>query len=390
MEQLVQSNAIFFAPNEFPSPLLERLISPKVLIIGETHYSQEHQDLLIRLIARLQESNCRQLLLESNHAYSWLMEDYVLGQRSTVPIEARLIDHAYLEAIRRLNANLSADKRVRIGAIDMNHWREAFRQSLTEVEQQLGPQDLFRKLDGIRPDSDGYIAALREIQRSLVQNEHAYTDRWTGQWYTRVCELFEIEEASAVLRNKRDDGSANRREDVITRLVERRIAECPGQTVLNVGSNHAEKTLTLNTWSSVSSRLTRTATATRPAPYVVSAIPMSGHTKQWFGATESVQFDLYKSAPGNNLVAVLGRAAGDRMAFLPLDDPAFSNQQFQISFNWLQAKSASPKKVWDAFIVYPKASIIKSLAAMQDLRQFFSGRGPQSREKPSPQSQPTR
>jgi hypothetical protein len=177
---------------------------------------------------------------------------------------------------------------------------------------------------------------------------------WGEHWYDTVSEMVEIELASVPIRSIRQsnyDKSVQLREDVIKRLVDRRLQGFQYGTLINIGSNHAQKERLWGTkieW--LGDYLVHQSQAAGgsvivleiSAAHIVS-IPESGIP----------DYDL-KASPGNELFLVINQMWPDQIIFLLMEDPTFTEKRVPINVDGV-IHLGSPKRHFDAIILLPLA-----------------------------------
>lgn len=370
LEAIVRADAIVFSPDSIPESLVSELGAADVLLFGETHYVQEHEEFVAALLPRLHEQGFRLLLLEGVHAYGWMTDDYVRGRRDALPDEARMLDEHLLRALRAFNDGLPEGERLRVACIDMNHWPNSFSASATVLSAGIEPPETLRKALGQVRHSEGYAPALEALARELEEREAEYEPAWGETLYSRLRELVEIELETVSIRGGQD--FATERERLIIELCERRIAESPGKTVVNCGSYHMQKERFMGTrqvW--LGEHLVRHSPVTRGRRVrSIAFVPIQGLRRDKFSVPDDYPFDLRKEAPPHDLVRILGEHAGDRMAYLPLDAPLFAEKRVSATYTPRTTVVVTPKRQFDAIITYPKASTLESLRRL----------GPQGKE----------
>ena len=145
MRDVLDAEIVTFAPGEVPDALVDTLSTRRVILLGETHYVQQHQEFVLELLTRLHPRGLRWFAQEMSHAYSWIVEDYVLGRRDDYPDSARRMDEYWVEGLRRFNDGVPESDQIGVAYIDMNHAHDALLLSLswmvrgTEAGERIGP-----------------------------------------------------------------------------------------------------------------------------------------------------------------------------------------------------------------------------------------------------------
>jgi hypothetical protein len=110
----------------------------EVFLVGEMHGVQENVDFQLKYLERLHHaSGLRDIAIEERGVYEGDAQAYVDGRSDVVP--PRLCLRAdFLDGIRRLNAELKQDARIRIHLTDIDTPAFAIRQHLAALQQRLG------------------------------------------------------------------------------------------------------------------------------------------------------------------------------------------------------------------------------------------------------------
>ena len=359
LEQVVQRDGVPFDGGEIPEEVLDRLASHKVVLVGETHFLHEHRELMIDLVHELHARGFRQFLYEWTYLADWLLADFV-GDGGLEPdwIPSLDIGGAMVIAIRDLNRTLPESERIRVHAIDVTvdyGGGKSFIATLGSLARHLPhPGPLTAVLEGDYETPESQEAQLQALQAELEAGRSDLVASWGQRWYDTVVDMVEWEQVSVsirAIRESRYDKSVRMREDAIKQLVERRLEGYPHGTLINIGSTHAQKKRLYGTeieW--LGEYLVDKSPAADGSVIVLDVSAAHIVSVPGSGIPDS---DL-SASPENELFRVMNETWGDRIVFLPVDDPLFSKMRVPISSESTIYLGA-PKRHFDAFILLPLA-----------------------------------
>lgn len=157
------------------------------------------------LAAELDQADARPLhiLRESEHAFSWIVEDYVLHRRRSLPPSLQPDEIVFVDAIRQLNQEIAEEKRIHFRYYGSNSRSDSAQLALYAMGVQLQIVPLLVDVLDARPDSLVYETAVRQLQQNLKANEQAYRRELTSVWYDRLKELLQVELKSIAVRRAR-------------------------------------------------------------------------------------------------------------------------------------------------------------------------------------------
>jgi erythromycin esterase-like protein len=333
MVQLIQTEADAFPDLNLPSEILTALASHRVVVLGETHRLREHWEFLATLVEDLHESGFRQVLIEAPHMAEWLYDDYVKGGVLVPDLELPKFYADRLAGIREVNEGLGPGEQIRIRAIDVNEEHhgggQAFRDvlgSLVHVLGDAGPVEAFIATPAGSPEEQR--ESIERLIDSLRSQSSALSEDWGSEWYAHVVEMVEVERASIDIREYRqsdDDRAARLREEEIKELVESRLADDKGGTVINVGAHHAQKSPLMGTdqeW--LGDYLAYRSGTTEGSVFIIGFT--SAETVLEPGAPGSPS-NIVQSSPEDELLRLMAETWPDLNVYLPLDDPLFSEKR---------------------------------------------------------------
>lgn len=360
LTQAVERDGVPFSVGQVPDEVIDRLASNRVVLVGETHFLREHDELMAELLRELQARGFRQFLFEWSQAADWLLADYV-EDRGLEPGWAPplSIGGLLLAAIRDLNRTLPDEERIRVHAIDVNladyGGGDSFSWSLGRLARHLPtPGPLSDFLQGGHDIPAGWKRGLWTLRAELAARRSALVESWGEYWYDTVVEMVEVELSSTQIRALRErdyDESVRLREDVMKRLADRRLSGCRGGTVINVGGNHAQKRRLKGTQQEwLGDYLVHRSQATRGSVIVLAVTAAQILSVAGSGIAD---FDL-RASPENELFRVMNRAWPDQIVFLALDDPMFAQDGIPMNFEGIIHVGA-PKRHYDVFLQLPLA-----------------------------------
>jgi hypothetical protein len=333
MIQLIQTEADAFPDLNLSSEILADLASHRVVVLGETHRLREHWEFLATLVENLHGSGFRQVLIEAPHMADWLYDDYVQGGVLVPELELPKFYSDRLTGIREVNQELEPAERIRVRAIDVNEEHhgggQAFREVLGSLVQLIGdsgPIEDFVITPTGSPEEQR--ESIERLSASLRSESSALSEEWGPQWFAHVVEMVEVERASIDIREYRqsdDDRAARAREEEIKKLVESRLADHEGRSVINVGGHHAQKSHLMGTdqeW--LGDYLTHRSEAAEGSVFIIGFT--SASTVLEPGAPGS-PYDIVQSSPDDELLRLMAETWPDLNVYLPLDDPLFSKKR---------------------------------------------------------------
>jgi hypothetical protein len=357
---VVQRDAIPFVGPSAPVEVLDRLAANQLVIIGETHFLQEHRAFLAALVRDLHARGFRQLLMELPHMADWLLRDHARnGQLLPDWVPPASLVGGLIEPVREFNRTLPPDQQFDLRAIDVNlddyGGAGAFHDLLRVLAGHLenpGPvQDFLARPYNTAP---AQTASLTTLQSALTARRNELTASWGVERYETVAELVEVELASVRIRDIREDDydrSVKLRENEMKRLSDLRLAGSPFRSLLNVGGNHAQKSRFKGTeqqW--LGDYLVHQSTAVGGAVIVISV----GAARVVATSGGSPLFDIMNASPANELWRTMHEGWPGQSVFLPLDDPMFL--QSGIPVNYEGEIFVTPlKKAYDAMLLFPVA-----------------------------------
>ena len=366
LRAIVDRDAVWFDASSVPEPLSAAgLAGARVLLLGETHYVQEHQDFLVRLLPSLHAAGFRVLMQEDMHIAAWTGEEYVMQRSDELPREEAALNQTLLEGLRAFNAPLAEADRIHYAGFDMNHWR-IFSAFARRFQDRFGPVPELDSLLATTPDSAEYEAALAQLPAKLGADEASLTATLGAARYAQLQGLVEVETRSLPLRRAMDGAV---REHIIEDLVAAVLAEAsPAAVAINTGAFHAQK----ERWSGPEHEpfgawLVRTPEQYGGDPAALRSVAFlgaKGETQAHFYDTTTTHFDVTVDASEDDLARILAEQAAGRYAWLPFSDAMFANQG--IAITWGDAPVVTPPAAqYDALVQYPEVSVLRSLSLVR-------------------------
>lgn len=357
---VVRRDAIPFIGPSAPPEVLDRLAANRLVILGETHFLQEHRAFVAALVRELHGRGFRQLLLELPHMVDWLLRDHARnGQLLPGWTPPASLLGGLIQPVRDFNRTLPPDQQFDLRAIDVNlddyGGASAFIDLLGVLASHLdspGPVQEF--LTRPYTTAAAQTASLTTLQSALADRRTELTASWGADRYQTVAEMVEVELASVRIRDIRKgeyDRSAKLRENEMKRLADVRLAGYPFQSLLNVGGNHAQKARFKGTeqeW--LGDYLVHRSTAVGGAVLVVSV----GAARIVAASGGATLFDIMSASPANELWRTMHEAWPGQSVFLPLDDPMFLRGGIAVNYEG-EIYVTTLKKAYDALLLFPLA-----------------------------------
>ncbi|MBM3961561.1 MAG: ATP-binding cassette domain-containing protein [Planctomycetes bacterium] len=282
-----------------PTAARRAVADADVLLLGEEHHVQAHHDFVVVLLPRLHERGFRSVLCEANHAYVWLLDEYVKGARDTLAEKQWNLGRDWIEAIRALNAGLRAGGRageqISVGCCDVNHWDDSYRESLAALAERYRSQPLAELVAQLPAPSDtAYVPAVAAIVDAAAGDPARLGLDAAGM--SVVTATTRVELASARYRTSRSDAA---REDVLHQNVTAatdRLAP-GGKLAVVCGMSHAQlrpawRMPSGRAWEWLGTRLAARYAATLGRLYSLACFAARGQHKPNFRSRERFDVDV--------------------------------------------------------------------------------------------------
>jgi erythromycin esterase-like protein len=364
IEPVVARDATFFGPDAVPDALAAALAGRRVVLLGETHYVQEHQDFLVRLLPRLHAAGFRFILQEDSQAMAWPGEEYAMLRSDELPDDVAAFDRTLLSGLRAFNASLPEAERIHFAGFDMNHSDGLFGSAAAEFQRRFGQVPQLEAALGARPRSSGYAVELDTAAARLEAEREGVIAIVGAGRYAELVDLVDVERKSVPVRSQFTDDA---REAIIRERVAKALAAAGSAAVaVNTGMNHAQK----EKFMGATSEYVGTWLKNHPEVYggdreKMLSIAFTGgrgtrRTEAW--TTGTWTFDVTKDAAENDLIRIVAEQAAGQSAWLPLPDPIFE-ERIDIDLG-RSIYTVRPRRQFDAFVVYPDVSVLESLSLL--------------------------
>lgn len=356
--QVVERDGRAFDDRDLPAAVIDQIRAYKVIVVGEIHFLQEHRQLMAELIRRLHMHGYRQLLFEWPHMADWIVNDYVInGDRVPGWIPPTSLGGDLLAEIRAFNRTLPPASQFEVHGIDVNlsdyGGAAAFLDLFSLFTQDLQPHDIrerFLQRDYAVPDDQR--DALESMRDELRARRTELIGAWGNENYESVVEQVDVELISVgvrALRADRYDTSVRLRENAMKQIAERRLTAYPYRTLINVGSNHAQKIRLKGTdqeW--LGDYLVHKSPAASGSVTVISVYAAQ------INRSGSVAEDLLRNSPANEIFRVMHESWPQKTVFLPLDDPIFRDHEVPMISEGT-VYTGKPKECYDILLLLPVA-----------------------------------
>jgi hypothetical protein len=357
---VLDRDGVAFDGETIPPEVLTQLAANGVVLLGETHHLREHWAFVADLMSGLHDAGFRQLLVERPQMNDWLVDDFVLGGELAPDwVPPPYFDRRFT-AIREINAALPPEQRIHVRSIDANEdhsggatdFRILF-DMLVSLLPDAGAVDVSLPFDYPTMTPEAQHQAIAALSATLEDSRAMLVEAWGDFRFDQVAEMVEVETISIDIREQReedDSGGARSREDLIKKLVERRIAEDPGGTVINICAHHAQKAHLMGTEQQWLGDY-----LAHESPEVGGSIVVIGFSSartELEAGAGGTPFDIVGSAsPANEILRMMAETWPNQTVFLPLDDPLFNERS--VAYNSEDVIYASPLgEQFDALVQY--------------------------------------
>lgn len=364
LRDVVAREAILFDHStEVPRELVDTLADRRVILLGETHYVQEHQEFVLELLKELHPRGLRFFAQEMSHAAGWTVDDYVRWRRDDYAPQVRILDEYWIEGLRRFNRDLPDEERISFRYIDMNHDESRLHYTLQMMAHESDTVAIIAcTLLVTRPGTPEYVNALHELWGLVREQEELLEEKIGALWYGRLREALEIEVRSVPIRREWDNAA---REEIMIELTRRILAEAQqrdAMTALNVGMYHAQKRRYMGTrqeWLGEYLARHPDLTGGEEGLYALAFYGMTGESLRTFQDREPRQVPPARERRESNLSRAIAEVAGEAAVFLDLSHPLFM-RRMPIAYTHSPLR-AVPARQFDGYLVFPEISILQSL-----------------------------
>lgn len=365
IEPVVARDAVFSAPDAVPDALAGALAGRRVVLFGETHYVQEHQDLLVRLLPRLHAAGFRFILQEDMQAMAWPGEEYAMLRSDELPDDVAAFDRTLLSGLRAFNAGLPEAERIHFAGFDMNHSDGMFGSAAAGFQRRFGHVPQLDAALAQAPRSSRYAAELDVAAARLEAEREAVIAVVGAARHAQLVDLVDVERKSIPVRRQFTDDA---REAIIRERVVKALAAAGSAAVaVNTGMNHAQKEKFMGATSEyVGTWLAKHPGAYGGDPAALFSIAFTGakgtrRSEAWTPGTWT--FDVVAEAAENDLIRIVAERAAGRSAWLPLRDPIF-DEKIDLDLG-RSTYTVRPRRQFDGLVVYPDVSVLESLSLLR-------------------------
>jgi len=357
-EDAVEKNSAVFVKDDIPQELMTELQDKKAIAAGELHSSQEHQRLLAKLVVELhQEDELDVVILDSRHAYSWILEDYVRGELDDGVFLQEIIENrrSFLQEIRKYNQGRDAEEELIVRSGDINFQHDQFLSSLQFMRRHIENRgSLNHFLNQLRSASDRERVMCN--YKEELQEEEELQGAWERDWNERVIRMIEVELDSREPREKwqTDYTRAHKlREEVLKGIASWNLNE-NREILFNYGFNHVQKKHHFGTekeW--LGEFISSNHPISQKASYNFIVMPLQGQIRTREGDIESV--DILTDPPEDEIISSASEILGeDEPVFVNFAEDFISNEvTFDLHY---QQVEAVPGEIYDGIIILPGVS----------------------------------
>lgn len=351
IKTVVERDLVTFSSDQIPSQLQRVINTHRIIILGETHYVQEHQEYISTILENTSDDSTI-FITESFNAFNWMIEDYVNSKIDYLPNSVNYFDSYWINRIRNIN---NSERHVQIYFMDVNHWQDNFINSISEIEKIIGLIEEFQNIKQIKIDSKEYTDELLLLKAKFEKEQDILIQKY-GSWYKRFFQLIDLEKESSDYRLSKNE---DKREEFMTRLIIDLASKNPSKKIIiNCGMYHAQKETLMGTGIN---RIGYFIKQEYPSQtYIIAFLGVKGVCKFHFYDESVVSFNLLNETKRHDLVNIIGNEAKNNYSFLIMDDEIFT-EKMEVTYTTGSKKILSPAKQFDAIITYPEISILISM-----------------------------
>ena len=353
-EQVVKKDLITFNHNQIPAELQDVLDSHRILIFGETHYVQQHQEFVATILDNIKEDSLI-YVTEIFNTFNWMVEDYFSGKIDCMPDCVNYFENYTIEAIKNLNKN---GKSVQMFFMDVNHWTDNFCYSVSEVEKIIGTIVDFQNIKSMSPDSKPYKDELVRLNNKFETDKLKLIEKYGQTWYERLFQLLKYEIKSSEYRSTYNEDF---REHFMVDFLLKIIEQNPGKKVIiNCGGTHAQREAL--TGEKIL-RIGHYIDLEYPADnYIISFVGIKGEIKFQFYDENTTSMNLLNETKKNDLINIIGNTAKDNYSMLFFENKIFK-EKMSVTYLTGHHYVLSPANQYDAIITYPEISLLNSMGS---------------------------
>ncbi|NNF32844.1 MAG: hypothetical protein HKN68_01970 [Saprospiraceae bacterium] len=352
---VIEEDILIIEDSSVPKGITDFLDNSTIVLFGETHYVQEHQEFIVRLLPELSERGYKIIYQELFHCFTWMVEDYINGDINELPEFLHFFDDTLIRGLKSFNETVPEGARIELRYMDVNHWKSNFSRSIEEMEKIIGPSSLFDKLKNTIPDEADYLTNLISANNLMINDKQKYQNELGVKWYDRILEMIGIEIKSHNHRTIRNNGE---REKVMAEIITLGINESlSSKHLINTGMFHAQKEIFMG---QKIDRLRQLLDKEFTNLNSLVFIGMRGKYKNAFDSNDKITFDLTDDASSNSMINLIDKISENHMSFLPLKNDVF-NDDVEINYTPETKVNAPIGQQFDAIITYPEIGVLESM-----------------------------
>ncbi len=357
IQHVVEREAIAFDPRAIPPSMVNVLGEYRVVFLGEYHNVREHELLIGDLAIALHDADFRQVIIECNQAYDWMLEGYVLGEIDELNSVLDQMFGYSLRHIRAYNDTLLESEKIHVRAGDVDYTPGVFYMSLDQLAQVTpNSEDIRAFLASIpiadRPNSEADLLAFLD---QLQANESAYRSQWGQRRYEQVLAMVRVQLRSLGFQQHWESDNVKAlalRENALKINVDEYLAGNETKTLINFGGKHTQrKHFVGESKEWLGQYLSERSAYASGQTFLLFTVPFKGER---INGGKLQRFSLLNRSTDNELFrAMLGASAG-KAAFLAMDDPLFARMLVPVRY-WSGLRLQYPKEYFDGYLVLPEA-----------------------------------
>ena len=355
LKSIVENEVISMDGSSISPAMVDLMEDNEILIFGETHYVQEHQDYLVGLLPELSAQGYKVIFQELFNAFSWMVNDYILGEVSEIPEFLLYFDATLIEGIKKFNTSVEDDDKIQLVYMDVNHWEDNFSRSIEAIKEALGGSEIIDELLALDVNANNYKPSLLSIHTSFQSQPENHISELGEKWFLRIDQLIRNEITSHDIRT---NGSSQQREEFMRDIIVSHLESFSGDKILiNTGMYHAQKNVFMG---NNIIRLRQLLDNKSHEIESIAFVGIRGFTKSRFNETKKTPFDLVEKATGDDLIKIMDEYGSRHKALLPLNHNYFDND-IRISYLNGTTITAPIGQQFDAIITFPEISVLKSM-----------------------------
>ncbi len=359
IQHVVEQEAIAFDPRVIPPSIVKVLGENRVVFMGEYHDVREHELLIGDLAVALQPAGFRQVIIECNQAYDWMVEGYVLGEIDDLNSQLDQMFGYSLRNIRAYNDTLPESEKIHVRAGDIDYTPDAFYHSLGLLAR-LTPasQDIQAFIDSVPTAERAHSqAAVQAFLSRLQANSSVYRAQWGERRYEQALSMTRVQLRSFGFQLAWDSDNQQAlslREEALKTNVNEYLAGYDAKTLINFGGKHTQrKHFVGETKEWLGQYLSERSPYAAGQTFLLFTIPFEG-VRMNNGKVQPFSLDTHSMS--NELFRSMLSAADGKASFLSMDDPLFSRILVPVRY-WSGLRMQYPKEYFDGYLVLPEAHL---------------------------------